>query len=113
MKTTLQTPVDQSTHLFDVADRQAGYFTAAQAKEAGYSYSNQSYHRKQGLCCSRPCAVKGALGRPLQALLCLQKPQLVAQAVPNELSLLEPSFGLGERDLEPQDLDVLVEELQP
>ena len=48
METTLQTSIDQGIHLFDVAVRQAGYFTAAQAKEAGYSYPNQSYHRKQG-----------------------------------------------------------------
>lgn len=48
METVLQTPVDHGTNLFDIADRQAGYFTAAQAKEAGYSYPNQSYHRRQG-----------------------------------------------------------------
>lgn len=54
VKTTLQTSIDQGTHLFYVADRQAGYFTAAQAKEAGYSYPNQSHHRKQGRRCLEP-----------------------------------------------------------
>lgn len=39
---------DPREQLFAVADRQAGYFTALQAREAGYSYPNQSYHRKQG-----------------------------------------------------------------
>lgn len=31
-----------------VAMRQAGYFTAAQAKELGYSYQSQRYHVRQG-----------------------------------------------------------------
>jgi predicted transcriptional regulator of viral defense system len=31
-----------------VAFRQAGYFTAAQAREAGYSYQAQKYHRDRG-----------------------------------------------------------------
>ena len=34
--------------LFRIADRQAGYFTSAQALAAGYSRPNQSYHRKAG-----------------------------------------------------------------
>ncbi len=37
-----------ATSLFEVADQQAGYFTARQALDIGYSYPNQSYHRKQG-----------------------------------------------------------------
>ncbi len=44
----MNTPADPQTRLFDIADRQAGFFTAAQAQEAGYSYASQSYHRKQG-----------------------------------------------------------------
>ena len=36
-----------SKELFDLADQQAGYFTAMQARKLGYSYPNQSYHRKQ------------------------------------------------------------------
>lgn len=39
---------DIRSQLFDVANRQAGYFTAMQAKEAGYSYPNQTYHKKEG-----------------------------------------------------------------
>jgi predicted transcriptional regulator of viral defense system len=34
--------------LFEVADRQAGYFTARQALEAGYGYRLQHYHRERG-----------------------------------------------------------------
>lgn len=34
--------------LFEMADRQAGYFTAAQALEAGYDYPLQHYHRERG-----------------------------------------------------------------
>ena len=39
---------DFSQRLFSLADEQAGYFTAKQALAVGYSYPNQSYHRKQG-----------------------------------------------------------------
>lgn len=39
---------EAESQLFATANRQAGYFTAMQAKEAGYSYPNQTYHRKQG-----------------------------------------------------------------
>ena len=39
---------EAESYLFAIANRQAGYFTAMQAREAGYSYPNQSYHRKQG-----------------------------------------------------------------
>lgn len=34
--------------LFELADRQAGYFTAKQALEAGYGYPLQHYHRERG-----------------------------------------------------------------
>lgn len=34
--------------LFEAADRQAGYFTAKQALEAGYGYPLQHYHRERG-----------------------------------------------------------------
>lgn len=37
-----------ATRLFEIAEQQAGYFTAAQALEAGYSYASQSYHHKAG-----------------------------------------------------------------
>ncbi len=39
---------DRSYRLFEVADRQAGYFTARQAREAGYDYRLQHYHRERG-----------------------------------------------------------------
>ena len=39
---------DAESKLYDVAERQAGYFTASQALEAGYSHASQSYHRKAG-----------------------------------------------------------------
>ena len=48
MEAILAASADHRTRLFDIIDRQAGYFTAGQAKKAGYSYPNQSYHRKQG-----------------------------------------------------------------
>ncbi len=38
----------RAERLFEVADRQAGYFTAKQAREAGYSYRLQHYHRGRG-----------------------------------------------------------------
>ena len=34
--------------LFEVADRQAGYFTAGQARKVGYDYRLQHYHRGRG-----------------------------------------------------------------
>ena len=44
-----QRPREQKAErLFEVADRQAGYFTAGQALEAGYDYPLQHYHREQG-----------------------------------------------------------------
>lgn len=40
---------DRADRLFEVADRQeAGYFTAGQAREAGYDYILQHYHRVRG-----------------------------------------------------------------
>jgi hypothetical protein len=35
-------------HLFEVADGQPGYFTSAQAAEAGYARSTHTYHVKMG-----------------------------------------------------------------
>jgi predicted transcriptional regulator of viral defense system len=46
---TKQRPREQKAErLFDVADQQAGYFTAGQALEAGYDYPLQHYHRERG-----------------------------------------------------------------
>src|SRR5215204_4562930 len=46
---TKQGPREQKAErLFDVADQQAGYFTARQALEAGYDYPLQHYHRERG-----------------------------------------------------------------
>jgi len=46
---TEQRPREQKAErLFDVADQQAGYFTARQALEAGYNYPLQHYHRERG-----------------------------------------------------------------
>ncbi|MFO8149542.1 MAG: hypothetical protein R6T93_04565 [Trueperaceae bacterium] len=39
---------DAESKLYDVAERQAGYFTASQAREAGYSHASHSYHHKAG-----------------------------------------------------------------
>ena len=39
---------DARSRLYLVAERQAGYFTAAQALEAGYSYPTQTYHQQRG-----------------------------------------------------------------
>lgn len=39
---------DREERLFEVADGQAGYFTAKQALEAGYGYPLQHYHRERG-----------------------------------------------------------------
>ena len=38
----------RAERLFEVADGQAGYFTARQAREAGYDYRLQHYHRERG-----------------------------------------------------------------
>lgn len=46
---TRQRPREQKAErLFDIADRQAGYFTARQALETGYDYPLQHYHRGRG-----------------------------------------------------------------
>ncbi len=37
----------RAERLFEIADRQAGYFTAKQAREAGYGYRLQHYHRER------------------------------------------------------------------
>lgn len=42
---------DARSALYRIAEQQAGYFTAAQALEAGYSYAAQSYHRSVGNWC--------------------------------------------------------------
>lgn len=39
---------DPRTKLYDIAEQQAGYFTASQALEAGYSRASQHYHQKVG-----------------------------------------------------------------
>jgi predicted transcriptional regulator of viral defense system len=47
--TTEQAPRERrAERLFEIADRQAGYFTARQAREAGYGYRLQHYHRERG-----------------------------------------------------------------
>ncbi len=38
----------RAERLFEVADGQAGYFTARQAREAGYGYRMQHYHKERG-----------------------------------------------------------------
>jgi predicted transcriptional regulator of viral defense system len=47
--TTKQGPQERrAERLFEIADGQAGYFTAKQAREAGYDYRLQHYHRERG-----------------------------------------------------------------
>lgn len=46
--TTEHVKEDRGERLFEMADRQAGYFTAKQALEAGYGYPLQHYHRERG-----------------------------------------------------------------
>jgi predicted transcriptional regulator of viral defense system len=41
-------PQQNAQALYEVAAEQGGYFTAAQAREAGYAYSQQYYHRSRG-----------------------------------------------------------------
>ncbi len=48
MKHTPQQEHAREERLFEVADRQAGYFTAKQARKAGYGYPLQHYHRERG-----------------------------------------------------------------
>jgi predicted transcriptional regulator of viral defense system len=38
----------RAERLFEIADRQAGYFTAKQAGDVGYGYRLQYYHRERG-----------------------------------------------------------------
>jgi hypothetical protein len=55
-------PADRRTlrrALFDVAVGQAGYFTAAQAKEAGYSHQAQAHHIQVGLAEGRSADCSG------------------------------------------------------
>ncbi len=44
----VQDRTDLRRRLFAIAARQSGYFTAAQALDAGYSYPAQGYHAKRG-----------------------------------------------------------------
>lgn len=48
MGATIEHEHAREERLFEVADRQAGYFTAGQALEAGYGYPLQHYHRERG-----------------------------------------------------------------
>ena len=41
-------PQENAQALYEIAAEQGGYFTAAQAREAGYAYSQQHYHRTRG-----------------------------------------------------------------
>jgi len=43
-----QDPQDNARKLYQVAAAQAGYFTAAQARQAGYAYSQQHFHVSRG-----------------------------------------------------------------
>lgn len=41
-------PQENAQTLYQVADGQGGYFTAAQARQAGYAYSQQHFHVERG-----------------------------------------------------------------
>ena len=41
-------PQENAQALYEIAAEQGGYFTAAQAREAGYAYSQQHYHCNRG-----------------------------------------------------------------
>jgi predicted transcriptional regulator of viral defense system len=41
-------PQENAQALFRIAVSQGGYFSAAQAREAGYTYRQQNYHRSRG-----------------------------------------------------------------
>ena len=43
-----QNPRDNARTLYEIASAQGGYFTAAQAKQAGYAYSQQHFHVSRG-----------------------------------------------------------------
>ena len=40
--------LDRQRHLYQLADNQGGVFTAAQAKQLGYSYRSQHHHKQNG-----------------------------------------------------------------
>ena len=44
----METRVEKSHRLFEVAESQQGYFTSADAKRLGYDYPHQYFHVKQG-----------------------------------------------------------------
>jgi predicted nucleotidyltransferase len=44
----MQNRVEKSHRLFEVAERQQGYFTSADAKMLGYDYPHQHFHVKRG-----------------------------------------------------------------
>lgn len=44
----METRVEKSHRLFEIAESQQGYFTSADAKQLGYDYSHQHFHAKQG-----------------------------------------------------------------
>src|SRR5258706_13071445 len=44
----METRVEKSHRLFEVAESQQGYFTSADAKKLGYDYPLQHFHVKQG-----------------------------------------------------------------
>jgi predicted transcriptional regulator of viral defense system len=48
MRVSANPRVEREQQLYDVAENQAGYFTAAQAKELGFSYRAQHHHAHQG-----------------------------------------------------------------
>jgi predicted transcriptional regulator of viral defense system len=41
-------PQDNARRLFEIAAGQSGYFTSAQARQAGYAYSQQHFHVSRG-----------------------------------------------------------------
>jgi predicted transcriptional regulator of viral defense system len=41
-------PQENAQVLYQIADAQGGYFTAAQARQAGYAYSQQHFHVERG-----------------------------------------------------------------
>lgn len=44
----MRDPKENERRLLRVAETQGGYFTAAQAKESGYTYRQQHFHRERG-----------------------------------------------------------------
>jgi len=44
----METRIEKSHRLFEVAESQQGYFTSADAKKVGYDYPHQHFHVKQG-----------------------------------------------------------------